>query len=284
LEFLGLEAATAQEEELLREIRVELVTLIQKLRDPALGEPPDSERTAKLWIEGHLALMPHRYPLGARPELIARQILLARRAERGGPATAFLPVPDQGYTVMIVCCPDTQGLFAKMAGTLAALEVNILGARLDTRKDGMAADMLWISTPRGEVIDDPGRLRRIGSMVEGVLQGAVSFDEIVARIDARPLAPALKPPKLTLSNDVSETCTVMEVMAEDRLGFAYSVAKCLTSLGLNIAFAKLATEKTMAFDVFYLTDPSAGKLPEERWDEVREHVEQALLIPQARTT
>jgi [protein-PII] uridylyltransferase len=278
LEFLGLEAATAQEEELLREIRAEVETLIMKLRDPALGELPDSERTAQLWIEGHLALMPHRYPLGARPELIARQILLARRAAQGTPATAFLPFPDQGYTVMLVCCADTRGLFAKMAGTLAALEVNILRARLDTRKDGMAVDMLWISTPRGEVIDDPGRLRRIGNMVEGVLRGSVSFDEIVARIDARPLAPALKPPKLTLSNDVSETCTVMEVLAEDRLGFAYSVAKCLTSLGFNIAVAKLATEKTMAFDVFYLTDSSGGKLPEERWDEVHAELEKALLI------
>ena len=73
----------------------------------------------------------------------------------------------------------------------------------------------------------------------------------------------------------------MEVMAEDRLGFAYSIAKCLTGLGLNIAFAKLATEKTMAFDVFYLTEPAAGKVPEERWDDVRAHIEKALLIPTA---
>jgi len=220
-----------------------------------------------------------RYPLGAQPQLIARQILLARRASQGSPAVSFLPEPERGYTVLLLCCPDTRGLFAKTAGTLASLEVNILGARLDTRKDGVAVDLLWISTTRGDVIDDPIRLRRIGNTLEGVLRGTISFDEVVARIDARPLAPALKTPKLSLNNEISEACTVLEIRAEDRLGFAYSVASCLTGLGLNIVFAKLATEKTMAFDVFYLTDSSGAKLPPERWPEVLSQLREALHLP-----
>ncbi|HWP83548.1 MAG TPA: ACT domain-containing protein, partial [Terriglobia bacterium] len=227
----------------------------------------------------HLALLPPRYALGASPELIARQILLARRAVQGSPAVAFVPVPEQGYTVLLLCCPDTRGLFARMAGTLAALEVNILGARLDTRADGMAVDMFWISTTRGDVIDDPARLRRIGNTLEGVLQGTISFADVVARINARPLAPATKGPKLSLNNEISDHCTVLEILAEDRLGLAYSMASCLTQMGLNIVFAKLATEKTMAFDVFYLTDEAGGKLPSERWGTVLAALEGALHLP-----
>ncbi|MBI2819137.1 MAG: HD domain-containing protein, partial [Acidobacteria bacterium] len=282
LEFLGLEAATAQEEERLAQVRNEVQQRLLELNEPGLGEPPASVAAARSWIEGHLGLLPRRYPLGASPELIARQILLSRRSAQGTPAVAFLPVPEEGYTVLLLCCPDTRGLFAKMAGTLASLDVNILGARLDTRKDGMAVDMFWISTARGDVIDDPVRLRRIGSMLEGVLQGSKSFDEVVARIDARPLAPALKNPHLSLNNEISDNCTVLEILAEDRLGLAYSMANCLTRLGLNIVFAKLSTEKTMAFDVFYLTEESGGKLPEERWPDVLSQLEQALHMP-ART-
>ena len=279
LEFLGLEAASAQEEEKLREMRGEIERLLLALQEPSLGEPPESARVARLWTEGHLALLPRRYPLGSRPEFIARQILLARRAAAGIPAVSFIPVPEQGYTVLLLCCPDTRGLFAKVAGTLAALEINILGARLDTRKDGLAVDQLWISTPRGDAIEDPARLRRISGMLEGVLQGERSFEELVSRIDARPLAPALKAPKLSLNNEISETSTVLEVLAEDRLGFAYAVAKCLTGLGLNIGFAKLATEKTMAFDVFYLTDAEGKKIPESQWGEILSQLEAALLMP-----
>jgi [protein-PII] uridylyltransferase len=279
LEFLGLEAATAQEEEKLREMRGEVERLLLTLQDSSLGEPPESVRVARLWTEGHLALLPRRYPLGSRPDFIARQILLARRAATETPAVSFIPVPEQGYTVLLLCCPDTRGLFAKVAGTLAALEINILGARLDTRKDGLAVDQLWISTPGGEAIEDPARLRRISGMLEGVLKGERSFEELVSRIDARPLAPALKTPRLSLNNEISETSTVLEVLAEDRLGFAYAVAKCLTGLGLNIGFAKLATEKTMAFDVFYLTDAEGRKIPESQWGEILNQLESALLLP-----
>jgi [protein-PII] uridylyltransferase len=280
LEFLGLEAATAQEEERLIQLRSEVQQLLMGMMEPGLGEPPASPAEAQSWIESHLGLLPRRYPLGASPELIARQILLARRAAQGRPAVAFLPVAEEGYTVLLLCCPDTRGLFAKMAGTLASLEVNILGARLDTRKDGMAVDMFWISTARGDVIDDPARLRRIGNRLEGVLEGSIPFDEVISRIDARPLAPALKSPHLNLNNEISENCTVLEMLAEDRLGFAYSVANCLTRLGLNIAFAKLSTEKTMAFDVFYLTDESGGKLPQERFETLLSQLEEALHFSQ----
>jgi [protein-PII] uridylyltransferase len=276
LEFLGLDEATAQEEEKLQAIRHDVERLLMSFPKGPAEETPGSLREAKLWIEGHLALLSHRYPLGARPDLIAWQIILARRAAQGMPAVAFLPVPEEGYTVLLLCCPDMPGLFAKTAGTLAALEVNILGARLDTRKDGMAVDMLWISTPRGDVIDDPSRLRRIASTIEGVVSGSLSFEDLVKRIDTRPLAPALKPPQVNLNNEISEHCTVLEILAEDRLGFAYSVARRLTALGLNIAFAKLATEKTMAFDVFYLTDAGGGKVPPERWDAIRAKLDEAL--------
>jgi len=34
----------------------------------------------------------------------------------------------------------------------------------------------------------------------------------------------------------------------------------------------------MAFDVFYLTDATGGKLPESRWEEVIPHMERALQI------
>ncbi len=71
---------------------------------------------------------------------------------------------------------------------------------------------------------------------------------------------------------------MLEVLAEDRLGFAFSVAKCLMSLHLDIVFAKLSTEKAMAFDVFYLKDTAGNKLSESRWDEVGSQLETALQI------
>jgi [protein-PII] uridylyltransferase len=210
--------------------------------------------------------------------LVARQILLAKQVPSAGPSVAFLPVEEEGYTWMLLCCPDVRGLFSKVAGTLAALEVNILGARLETRKDGMVADVLWISTPAGNVISDPARLRRIKATVEGVISGTTDFEALTGRIRSEPLGPVIKRPQLSLNNEISNDGTVLEVLAPDRLGLLYSLARCLTRLGLNIAFAKIATEKTMAFDVIYLTDPTTGKLQEDRWEAVLADVGSALQI------
>jgi [protein-PII] uridylyltransferase len=278
IEFLGLEEASAQEEERLAQIRREVQQRLMEINEPGLGERPQSFEEASKWTEEHLRLLPHRHPLGANPELTARQILLARRAAQGRPAVAFFPVVDEGYTVLLLCCPDTHGLFARMAGTLASLEVNILRVRLDTRKDGIAVDIFWISTTRGDVIDDPARLRRIGNTMEGVLTGRISFEDVVAKIDGRPLAPAHKNPQISLNNDISEHCTVLEVLAEDRLGLAYSMAHCLTELGLDIVFAKLATEKMMAFDVFYLKESGGGKIPTRRWPQLLGRLQEVLRI------
>ena len=271
-ELLGLETATAHEEARLGEIKSRVQELLQLYASPEL---------ARRWMEEHLSLLPPRYPVGNPPELIASQILLAKRALKRGSAVDLLPAPKEGYTLLLMCCQDTPGLVARTAGTLAAMEVNILGARVDTRKDGLAVDVLWISTPQRNVISDPVQLRRIKTTLEGVLKGTTSFEELVGRIDARPQAASLKRPQISLNNDISDSCTVLEILAEDRLGFVYSIAKCLTDLGLNIVFAKLSTEKTKVFDVFYLTDSTGHKLPETRWNDVSSALETALEAPAA---
>ena len=271
---MGLETSTEQEEARLAEIRGYVQALLES-SPPESGGYALSPELARQWMDEHLSLLPPRYGLGSRPDWIAKQIVLAKRAATSGPAVDLIPVPEEGYTVLLLCCPDAPGLIARVAGTLAALEVNIKSAKIDTRSDGMAVDVLWISTPAGNVIADPPRLRRIANTIEGVLKGSVNFDELVGRIHSRPLAPALKRTQINLNNEISESCTVLEMLAGDRLGFVYSVAKCLSSLGLNIAFAKLSTEKTMVFDVFYLTDSAGRKLDESRFDEVIQTVKTA---------
>ena len=47
---------------------------------------------------------------------------------------------------------------------------------------------------------------------------------------------------------------MIEVRASDRPGLAFTLADALAQLGLDISFAKIATAKALALDVFYVTD------------------------------
>jgi [protein-PII] uridylyltransferase len=56
---------------------------------------------------------------------------------------------------------------------------------------------------------------------------------------------------------------VVEVRASDEVGLAYKIARVATALGLEITYAKITTEKSDAFDVFYVTDGNGIRLSEE---------------------
>jgi len=73
--------------------------------------------------------------------------------------------------------------------------------------------------------------------------------------------------------EASSAATVVEVRAPDRPGLAWTLAHTLSGMGLDIRFARIATEKALALDVFYVTDSLGRKLAAES----REQVERALL-------
>jgi [protein-PII] uridylyltransferase len=53
---------------------------------------------------------------------------------------------------------------------------------------------------------------------------------------------------------------MVEVHAADEPGLAYKIASALVSRRLDIVCAKIATEKSDALDVFYVTDADGRKL------------------------
>jgi [protein-PII] uridylyltransferase len=58
----------------------------------------------------------------------------------------------------------------------------------------------------------------------------------------------------------SPRSTVVEVRADDEPGLVYRITRALADLGLDISLAKIATEKSQALDVFYVTDGSGRAL------------------------
>jgi [protein-PII] uridylyltransferase len=82
---------------------------------------------------------------------------------------------------------------------------------------------------------------------------------------------------VTVDNSLSDTHTVVEVKAPDRLGLLYVVTRALAAEGLDIATAKIATDLDHALDAFYVTDRGGRKVeaPEAR-ARLREAIAAAL--------
>jgi [protein-PII] uridylyltransferase len=100
----------------------------------------------------------------------------------------------------------------------------------------------------------------VEKLLRGVLSGgALDFPALIARLrPSRPLYQSLEgeriPTRIHFDNEVSPTHTVIDIEAEDRLGLLYFVAQAFAELGLDLALAKISTEKGAAIDSFYVTE------------------------------
>jgi [protein-PII] uridylyltransferase len=81
---------------------------------------------------------------------------------------------------------------------------------------------------------------------------------------AKPLYKALQGDFLqtviSFDNTTSERRTIIDLETEDRVGLLYVVSKTFLEMGLDLALAKIVTEKGAAIDSFYVRYVDGGKI------------------------
>ncbi|MBI3454218.1 MAG: [protein-PII] uridylyltransferase [Candidatus Rokubacteria bacterium] len=223
----------------------------------ALADPTYASAAA-----AHLQAMSDRYVRTTSPQRMAAHLRLIDRLREEPVATELFHYRDVGASDLVVVTRDARGLFALIAGTLAAHGANILSAEIETRADGIAVDTFHVNEAGGEAILDESRWEAVTNDLRRTLSGAESVESLFARrrrsVSASPGDG--RPVQVTVDNSVSDTHTVVEVKAPDRVGLLYLITRALAQEGLNIATAKIATERDQAFDAFYVTDAARRKV------------------------
>ncbi len=228
--------------------------IVQALADPAYAAAASR----------HLQAMSDRYVRTTSPQRMAAHLRLIERLREEALATEVFHFPDLGASDLVVVTRDTPGLFALIAGTLAAHGVNILSAQIETRADGVAVDTLHVNDPEGDAILDESRWEAVTRDLRRGLAGECTVEALLA--ERRPRRPGLVrpstpgPARVTVDNSLSDTHTVVEVRAPDRLGLLYLITQALAAEGLDIATAKIATDRDHALDAFYVKGRAGGKV------------------------
>ncbi|MBF0624959.1 MAG: [protein-PII] uridylyltransferase [Magnetococcales bacterium] len=177
-------------------------------------------------------------------------------------AVALLPNPHADSTTLLIHTPDHPGLFAEISGALATQSANILFANGTTTRDGVALDIFVIQDVREQAIKGEKQLARIEEALREVLSGKKRLERLlpesrthVSRYSAFHIEPAIE-----WDNDFSESHTVLEITALDRLGLLYAISREIQENQVQISTAKIATYGERAVDVFYLKDIFGLKL------------------------
>jgi [protein-PII] uridylyltransferase len=175
-----------------------------------------------------------------------------------------LETTADGATVTVVS-GDRIGLMADVAGALAVQRASVRSARA-WGQDDFAVSVWEVDDTH---LDEAGLRQRF----EAVAQG---------RLDPGARLPAsrgqLLEPAVQVRHGASREATVVEVRVDDRPGVVYLVCAALARLDLSVRSAHLTTVGPQAVDVFYVQEPGAGLLSDERAASAVHAVRRALQV------
>ena len=245
-----------------------------------LSHWPEAER------ERHLDLHYPAYWLRVDEDRQVRHAEFVRGAEKrkAGFAYEVRPMAFEGATEITILAPDHPRLLSVIAGACAASDANIVDAQIFTTADGRALDTVIVSRAFDEDDDEARRGERIAKLIEQVLEGRVRPAEAIARkrVKSRRRDAFSIEPQVTVTNELSDRFTVIEVECLDRNGLLYDLTHAISELSLDIASAHIATFGERAVDTFYVTDLVGHKVTAKaRQSRIRRAILDAIGLEEA---
>lgn len=198
------------------------------------------------------------------------------------PSLTWVDYPDQGCSELIVTCWDRHLLLARIAGALAAMNINILSADLYQRRDDVVLDVFRVSRTDFTPVTNERTKSRIKKLIDQAFEtDTFDFSEAIAEhrraLKGLEEVAAEVPQRVLINDHESPDYNIIELQAMDRIGLLYTVFKTVGSLGGNVCYARISTEKGVALDAIYIQNKTGAKIRDrELLQQIQEQLTQAV--------
>ncbi|MGB1221168.1 MAG: ACT domain-containing protein, partial [Alcanivoracaceae bacterium] len=163
-------------------------------------------------------------------------------------------VQFEGGTQIFIYTPDTMNLFAATATAMDQLGLTIMDARIITSADGFSLDTYIVLDENGTPIgEDWPRIEAIRASLTDTLRDPENFPEILQRRMPRRHKHFQVPTEVTISNDIAQDRTIIDLQTLDRPGLLARVGQLFAEYNIAVQNARIATLGERVEDVFFVT-------------------------------
>jgi len=231
----------------------------------------EPERWRHLWSS-----FTEEYFLRHRPEEIAWHTrVLAENASAGAITIDVDDRVSPGLTSVAVYSPDETRSFVRATAVLDELGLTIVDARIVPLSNAQSLDTYCVLESDGSQITDPRRLDEIRNRLLKAFSGSEQTLKVTRRAP-RQVRMFSTPVQIAISRDPVNQRTIIELVAGDRPGLLFQVAKVFDQERVALQNAKIATVGERAEDVFFVTTADHQPLNDAESERLGKALREAL--------
>lgn len=216
-------------------------------------------------VRNHLQMLPEQYIRITGRASIRAHIRGVEFMKRKGAWASFAHRGD--VNLLTVIAPDYPKALSDICGTITSSDINILGARIFTRNDGIIIDTFLVMSSGGDELIPLVSQRTFKQNIVRVIRKEADvkdlIDEYHRRWRRRKKKVVFAAPRVRIHNDISAEFTVIDVFATDYTGLLYDITSILASLNIDIHTARIGTDEDQVADAFYIRNRAGGKIEDE---------------------
>ena len=229
----------------------------------SLGNLPEDE------VEAHFSLLPEKYFVNTSASdavlhlnMINQLLSKIQNADSVGSLSPIIEWRDDetlDMSVINIVTWDRAGLFFKLAAAITLSELTIVSTRAISRKDHISIDTFYVVDLDGNCVTNSKTKDILKQKIEEILVYGKDFTNEIEKLEKqysleanKTTFPSAFPASVDIYHELSLKRTIIEVKARDRIGLLFKIAQLINNKGFDISFARVATERGIAIDTFYV--------------------------------